>query len=125
MERMLCIYFMPRYLCLSDPTMGDALYDSESMWRYAAIELVEGATPDDSRILRFPHLIDRYGIIEQLLELMLRILTREPGDVDLGDDRGCGRPSMRRHRSRARTGLKIRRESTIRGTLSSGALRCR
>jgi len=84
MERMLCIYFMPRYLCLSDPTMGDALYDSESMWRYAAIELVEGATPDDSRILRFPHLIDRYG-----------------------------------------TGLKIRRESTIRGTLSSGALRCR
>ena len=35
MPRMLRIYFMQQWFNLSDPAMDDALYDSESMRRFA------------------------------------------------------------------------------------------
>ena len=57
MERMLRIYFMQQWFNLSDPAMEDALYDSESMRRFAGIELVEDAIPDETTILRFRHLL--------------------------------------------------------------------
>lgn len=64
MERMLRIYFMQQWFNLSDPAMEDALYDSESMRRFAGIELIEDAVPEESTILRFrlvalPHKSER------------------------------------------------------------------
>jgi IS5 family transposase len=53
MERMLRIYFMQQRFNLSDPGMEDSLYDSESMRRFAQIELMDDAVPDESTILRF------------------------------------------------------------------------
>ena len=47
MERMLRIYFMQQWFNLSDPAMEDSLYDSESMRRFAGIELVDDAVPDE------------------------------------------------------------------------------
>ncbi len=41
MGRMLRICFMQQWFNLSDPAMEDALYDSESMRRFAEVELVE------------------------------------------------------------------------------------
>ena len=39
LPRMLRIYFMQQWFNLSDPGMEDALYDSESMRRFAGIDL--------------------------------------------------------------------------------------
>jgi len=66
MERMLRIYFMQNWFNLSDPGAEDALYDSESMRRFAGIELAEDAIPDESTILRFRHLLERHGFTEQI-----------------------------------------------------------
>jgi hypothetical protein len=45
MQRMLRIYFMQQWFNLSDPAMEDSLYDSESMRRFAQIELQDDAVP--------------------------------------------------------------------------------
>lgn len=66
MERMLRIYFMQNWFNLSDPAAEDALYDSESMRRFAGIELSEDVIPDESTILRFRHLLERHGLTEQI-----------------------------------------------------------
>ena len=66
LERMLRIYFMQNWFNLSDPGAEDALYDSESMRRFAGIELAEDVIPDESTILRFRHLLERNGLTEQI-----------------------------------------------------------
>jgi transposase, IS5 family len=65
-ERMLRIYFMQQWFNLSDPSAEDALYDSESMRRFAGIELSEDAIPDESSILGFRHLLEHHGLTEQI-----------------------------------------------------------
>ena len=48
LERMLRIYFLQQWFNLSDPAAEDALYDSESMRRFAEIDLAgAGAGRDD------------------------------------------------------------------------------
>ena len=66
MERMLRIYFMQNWFNLSDPGAEDALYDSESMRRFAGVELAEDAIPDESTILRFRHLLERHHLTEAI-----------------------------------------------------------
>jgi IS5 family transposase len=66
LQRMLRIHFMQQWFNLSDPAMEDALYDSESMRRFAGIELMDDAIPDESTILRFRHLLERHGLSEQI-----------------------------------------------------------
>lgn len=64
LARMLRIYFMQQWFNLSDPAAEDALYDSESMRRFAGLELGEDAVPDESSILQFRHLLERHGLTE-------------------------------------------------------------
>lgn len=68
MERMLRIYFMQQWYGLSDPAMEDALYDSESMRRFAGIDLSDDAIPDETTILNFRHLLERYKLTERIFE---------------------------------------------------------
>ena len=77
MERMLRIYFMQQWFNLSDPAMEDALYDSESMRRFAGIELIEDAVPDESTILRFRHLLERQQLTQQIFNLVRGLLERK------------------------------------------------
>ncbi len=77
MERMLRIYFMQQWFNLSDPAMEDALYDSESMRRFAGIELIEDAVPDESTILRFRHLLERHQLTQKLFELVRGLLEQK------------------------------------------------
>jgi hypothetical protein len=57
---MLRIYCMQQWFNLSDPAMEDTLYDSESMRRFAGIELSEDAIPDETAILCFRHLLEKH-----------------------------------------------------------------
>lgn len=77
MERMLRIHFMQQWFNLSDPAMEDALYDSESMRRFAGIELVDDAVPDESTILRFRHLLERHGLSKQIFALVRWLLEQK------------------------------------------------
>jgi IS5 family transposase len=77
LERMLRIHFMQQWFNLSDPAMEDALYDSESMRRFAGIELVDDAVPDESTILRFRHLLERHGLSEQIFGLVRGLLEQK------------------------------------------------
>jgi len=87
-ERMLRIYFMQQWFNLSDPAMEDSLYDSESMRRFAGIELSDDAIPDETTILRFRHLLEKhyltqaiFGQIRTLLE-QKRLLLKSGTIVD-------------------------------------------
>jgi IS5 family transposase len=53
LEKMLRIYFLQQWFNLSDPQAEDAIYDSESMRRFARVELGEDLVPAESTILRF------------------------------------------------------------------------
>jgi IS5 family transposase len=68
LERMLRVYFMQQWFNLSDPAMEDALYDSESMRKFAGLDAGEDLVPDESTILRFRHLLEKHGLAQRLFE---------------------------------------------------------
>lgn len=68
LERMLRIYFLQQWFNLSDPQAEDAIYDSESMRRFARVELGDDAIPDESTILRFRHLLEKHQLTEAIFE---------------------------------------------------------
>ena len=76
-ERMLRIYFMQQWFNLSDPAMEDALYDSESMRRFAGIELAEDAIPDETTILRFRHLLEKHYLTQAIFAQVRTLLEQK------------------------------------------------
>ena len=77
LERMLRVYFMQQWFNLSDPQAEDALYDIEPMRRFAGIELAEDAIPDESTILHFRHLLERYWLTEQIFAEVRTLLEEK------------------------------------------------
>src|SRR5690606_1641542 len=74
LERMLRVYFMQNWFNLSDPQAEDSLYDSESMRRFAGIELAEDRIPDESTILRFRHLLEAHDLTEAIFNEVRSLL---------------------------------------------------
>jgi len=77
LERMLRIYFMQQWYGLSDPAMEDSLYDIESMRRFADIDLEADVIPDETTILHFRHLLERYDLTKRVFEQTQRYLTEK------------------------------------------------
>ena len=77
LERMLRIYFLQQWFNLSDPQAEDAIYDSESMRRFAGVELGEDKIPDESTILRFRHLLEKHRLTEAIFEEVKDLLTEQ------------------------------------------------
>ncbi len=75
LERMLRIYFLQQWFNLSDPQAEDAIYDSESMRRFARVELGEDKVPDESTILRFRHLLEKHHLTESIFEVVSGLLA--------------------------------------------------
>jgi transposase, IS5 family len=88
LERMLRVYFLQQWFNLSDPQAEDSLYDSESMRRFAGIELSDDRIPDETTILRFRHLLEKHRLTEaifaEIRELLeeKRLLVRSGTIVD-------------------------------------------
>jgi transposase, IS5 family len=74
MEKMLRIYFLQQWFNLSDPQAEDAIYDSESMRRFARLELGDEVVPDESTILRFRHLLERHGLTQAIFDSITGLL---------------------------------------------------
>jgi IS5 family transposase len=72
---MLRIYFLQQWYGLSDPAMEDSLYDSESMRRFADIDLHSDAVPDETTILHFRHFLEKHTLTEKLFEQTRQYLT--------------------------------------------------
>ena len=67
-ERMLRIYFLQQWYGLSDPAMEGSLYDSESMRRFARIDLEADVIPDETTILNFRHYLEDNRLTEKIFE---------------------------------------------------------
>jgi len=63
---MLRIYFLQQWYGLSDPGAEEALYDSHSMRGFVGLELGRDAIPDETTILNFRHLLERYNLTKAL-----------------------------------------------------------
>jgi IS5 family transposase len=66
LEKMLRIYFLQIWFNLSDPGAEEAIYDSESMRRFARIELSEDKVPDETSILNFRHLLEEHDLTKAM-----------------------------------------------------------
>jgi len=77
LERMLRIYFMQQWYGLSDPTMEDALYDIESLRRFADIDIEADVIPDETTILNFRHLLEKHELTKKIFEKTQRYLTEK------------------------------------------------
>ena len=73
-EKMLRIYFLQQWFNLSDPAAEDALYDSESMRRFARVELGDEVVPDESTILRFRHLLEQHRLTQAVFDAVADLL---------------------------------------------------
>jgi IS5 family transposase len=77
LERMLRIYFLQQWFNLSDPAAEDAIYDSESMRRFAGVELGEDRIPDETTILRFRHLLEQHQLTEAIFSEIRALLEEK------------------------------------------------
>lgn len=88
LSRMLRIYCMQQWFNLADEAMEDSLYDSESMRRFAGIELSRDPVPDATTLLRFRHLLEEHQLTKALFASVRRhlesagLLLREGSIVD-------------------------------------------
>lgn len=74
LARMLRVWCLQQWFALSDPGAEEALYDSESMRRFAGFELGEDAIPDETTILNFRRLLEAHALTEQLFSLVRDLL---------------------------------------------------
>lgn len=68
LESMLRIYCAQNWFNLSDRQMEDALYEIESLRRFAGFSGVTVALPDETTILNFRHFLEKHELTAALLE---------------------------------------------------------
>ncbi len=81
---MLRVYLMQQWFNLSDPGMEDALYEIESMRRFAGLELCEDRIPDETTILKFRRLLERHRFTDRLFERVNELLRSRGLQVSKG-----------------------------------------
>lgn len=84
LERMLRVYFLQLWFNLSDPAVEEALYDSESMRRFAGIDLGQESAPDETTVCKFRHLLERNKLGKKLLSTVNEYLARKGIKISKG-----------------------------------------
>lgn len=74
-ETMLRIHFMQQWFALSDPAMEEALNDMPVFREFAGLEGWDERLPDESTILRFRHVLERYKLAAQILQAVNDLLS--------------------------------------------------
>lgn len=104
-EKMLRIYFLQHWFNLSDPQAEDSIYDSESMRRFAGVELGDDVVPDETSILRFRHLLEKHRLTEGIFAAVQGLLEERRLLVRSGtivDATIISAPSSTKNRSESR-----------------------
>ncbi len=87
-ERMLRIYFLQQWYALADEALEDALYDSQALRTFAAIDLSVDPVPDATTLLKFRHLLEAHELTARIfgevgaLLAERKLLMREGTIVD-------------------------------------------
>lgn len=68
LERMLRIYFLQQWYCLSDEGLEDALYDSIAIRAFASIDLARENVPDATTLLKFRRLPVEHELTRKLFD---------------------------------------------------------
>lgn len=71
---MLKIYCLQQWYNLSDPAMEEAIYDRISFQRFLRIDLMIERVPDETTILHFRHLLEKYDLTNKVFEYISRYL---------------------------------------------------
>lgn len=64
---MLKIYFLQQWHNLSDPGVEEAIYDRYSFQKFLELDPFCLKVPDETSILKFRHLLEEYGLHEEIL----------------------------------------------------------
>ena len=72
-EMLLRIHFMQQWFNLSDPAMEEALHDMPLFREFVGLSW-GSATPDESTILRFRHLLETHKLAEQIMKTVTDLL---------------------------------------------------
>jgi IS5 family transposase len=72
---MLRVYCLQQWFNLSDPGVEEALYDSESMRRFARIEAGADVVPDETSVLNFRRLLEQHELTAKLLAQINAVLA--------------------------------------------------
>lgn len=73
---MLRIHCLQLFYNLSDPAREDALYEIESMRRFAGLR-INNQIPDETTILKFRHLLEKHDLGKSLFNAINKSLDRE------------------------------------------------
>lgn len=76
LSTMLRVHCMQLFYNLSDPAMEDALYEIESMRKFAGLSL-SGSLPDETTILKFRHLLEKHELGKEILNEVNRHLEKK------------------------------------------------
>lgn len=76
LSTLLRIHCLQLFYNLSDPGMEDALYEIESMRRFAGLSIT-GAIPDETTILHFRHLLERHDLGQALFDRINSHLAKQ------------------------------------------------
>src|ERR1700680_311695 len=68
LERMLRIYFLQQWYGRADEALEDALYDSQALRGFAAIDLSVTTVPDATTVLNFRHWLERHDLTKALFD---------------------------------------------------------
>jgi IS5 family transposase len=74
---LLRIHCLQNWFSFSDRQMEDALYEIESVRRFAGFASVTDALPDETTILNFRHLLEKQQLTEKLLETINAYLKEQ------------------------------------------------
>src|ERR1700744_759479 len=104
-DRMLRVYFLQQWFNLSDPAAEETLYDSETMRRFAGIDLGREPVPDETTILNFRHLLERHDLGKALFDRVNEHLASQGLKVAGGtivDATIIAAPSSTKNKAKAR-----------------------
>ena len=88
-ETMMRIHFMQQWFTLSDPAMEEALHDVPLFREFAGLDNWNMRLPDESTILRFRHLLEKYKLAAKIRVEVKRIAARAGVDAARGYRGGC------------------------------------
>jgi transposase, IS5 family len=76
-ETMLRIHYLQQWFGLSDPAMEEALHDVPLYREFAKLDGVTARLPDETTILRFRHLLEKYDLAVDMLRVVNDLLQRK------------------------------------------------
>ena len=78
LERMLRMYFIQQWYGLADVAVEDAIYDSQALRNFCAIDLAVSSVPDSTTLMDFRHLLEKNALPQAMLQ-EVNALLKERG----------------------------------------------